>query len=473
LSNVKKLISHTAIYGLSSIIGRTLNWFLVPLYTRVLPESEYGISNTIYAYAGFMLIFMSIGMETTFFRFSKDKTYTNNIFALLYANVILIAGLLIIFSNKISLLLNLENVSLAFILTVLTLAFDTLCLLPFAKLRIDDKPFHFVSIKLINIAINIGLNLYFYWFLKQDNVVYMFVANAVASIFTYILLMPQTFQFKIEWNIAKQKEILKYSVPLVIVGLAGIINEMIDRPMLQKLLPYTNSENLALIGIYSASYKLSMIMTMFRQAYVLSAEPLFFKKSTTSDAKPYYAKTLEFFVAASCIIFLITTLMLPYIQFFIGSNYRSGISIVPVLLFANLTLGIYYHISVWYKMSDKTNWGALISIFGAVITIILNYFLIPKFGYKGAAYATFICYISMVCISFYIGQKKYFIAYNIPKIGIIIGSTMLLYILNYLIFEPLYNSIFIKFILIFIQIFIFYLIFKNAFFKKNFNEKNN
>lgn len=430
MSNVKKLISHTAIYGLSSIIGRTLNWFLVPLYTRVLAESDYGVSNTIYAYAGFMLIFMSIGMETAFFRFSKSKDYSNNIFALLYSNVLIISLILLLFSKQISFALGVQHFVFPFALTIITLSLDALCILPFAKLRNEEKAFHFVTIKLLNIAINIGLNLYFYWFKKQTDVTYMFWANAIASAATYLLLLPQTFHFRFKFDVNKQVEILKYALPLVGVGLAGIVNEMIDRPMLLRLLPHSNAENLVMIGIYSASYKLSMIMTMFRQAYVLSAEPLFFKKSLEKDAREYYAKTLEYFMAASCIIFLSTTLFLPFIQYFVGEKYRSGMFIVPILLLANLFLGVYYNLSVWYKMSDKTNWGAIISIIGASITVLLNLILIPKFGYAGSAYATLICYILMVIISFALGQKKYFIPYNTLKLFSMLFFTLTLFLFS-------------------------------------------
>lgn len=466
--SIKKLTKHTAIYGLSSIFGRALNWLLVMLYTRTFSQSDFGVVSEIQAYAGFLVVLYSIGMETTFFRFSKtsseNNTYKDSIFTLLLSNILVLSLFFLLLTPNISRWLQYPQYAMCVALTFGAIAFDSLVILPFAQLRLNEKPIRFVLIRLSNIAVNIALNVYFFVFLKHKHlgIEYLFISNFVASVATFLLLITEFLKFKIVFNFYHFRNVLNYALPLLVVGFAGIINEVIDRPMLKHWLPYSVDKNLEQVGIYSSNYKLAMILTMFRQAYQMGAEPLFFKKSSDSDAREYYAKAMEYFVAVCCVLYLGVSLFLNYAMLYEGKSFREGIHIVPTLLMANLFLGIYYNLSVWYKMSDKTNCGAIISIVGALSTIVLNLFLIPIFGYSGAAYATFLCYVIMVLLSYFVSKKHYPIPYRVWVIGSMIAVAYGIYVVYSQL--PISNCSFVfqccinGIILILYSIFAYYLI---------------
>lgn len=450
MSTIKKLASQTAVYGLSSIVGRLLNYLLIPIYTNVFLPAEYGVVTELYSYVAFFAVLMTYGMETAFFRFiQKDNLEVKKVYSTILISILSTAFIFLIvgfiFIDKIAAWLKYESHSWYILCFMLIIAIDAITALPFAKLRSENKALKFASIRLVNIFVNIALNLFFIvlcpiWFennpafVKQFydpsiGVGYIFISNLIASLITVLLLLPQ---FKINFFFDKKlwNELIRYAFPLLVVGLAGMVNETADRIMLKYLLP-AGSDVMAETGIYGACYKISIIMTIFIQTFRYAAEPFFFSHSKNKGAEQLYADVMKYFVIACAAIFLVTLLYLDVVKFFVGKNYWEGLPIVPILLLANWFLGIYFNLTVWYKLTNKTGYGAGISIFGALLTIVFNILLIPHLGYYGAAWTTLICYASMMVLSFYQGQKHFPINYDIKKIiGYIVFSIALYLISN-------------------------------------------
>lgn len=446
MSLIKKLAGETAIYGLSSIFGRFLNYFLVPLYTTIFATSEYGIVVSLYAWVGLLTVFFVYRMETGFFRFGtnpedRDKTYSTLSTALLITTPIF-CGLLIGFSEPIAAWMKYPGKSNYIIWFALILGMEALSAIPFAKLRLDSRPWVFAGIKLTNIGINLGLNLFFLllcpylmkkgwdmsWIYNPEwGIEYIFVVNMVASASTLLLLLPSYFKTRFEFDKALLKKTLIYVLPLVLVGFAGLVNEVIDRVLLKWLLPYDDVTNDGMIGVYGACYKLAMLLSLFTQAFNYAAEPFFFRNADRKDSMPTYAKIALYFTVIGAIGFLGITLYMDIAQEFIGERYREGLVVVPILLLANLCLGVYYNFAIWYKLKDKTLIGAWIAIIGALITIVLNVLWIPKFGYVGSAWATLICYASMATICYLVGRKYYPVPYQIGRMLLYVGFAILIY----------------------------------------------
>jgi len=436
LNTIKKLAGQTAVYGLSSIIGRFLNYLLVPLYTYNLPTEQYGVVTELYAYVSFLIIILTYGMEVGFFRFSDSETNINKVYTTTLTSLFSTSSLFILFF-----LFFYKNVASAigysshpeYILWfAFIIAIDAFVSIPFAKLRRENKATKFAIIKLINIFVNVGLNLFFIKlcpYLIQQNpdswvatlgfgtisIKYIFISNLIASIITFILLLPDILNVKFEFDKKLLKKILIYSLPLLVAGLAGMVNETLDRILLKVLLP-ASSDIMRQIGIYGANYKIAILMTLFIQMFRYAAEPFFFSEAKEKNAKATYAKVMKYFIIFGLFIFLFVMLYIDIIKYFIGANYREGLKIVPIVLLANLFLGIIYNLSVWYKLTNKTKFGAYIALIGAGITITLNIILIPKIGYMGSAWATFFCYFSMMIISFIWSRKFYKIRYDIKNI---------------------------------------------------------
>ena len=443
---LKKLLGQTAVYGLSSIVGRLLNYLLVPLYTQLFVPAQYGVVTDMYAYVGFLFVLLTYGMETAFFRFAKtgkhdiSKTFSSGITALAFTSGIFMA-LMIFFSDHVADLLMYPEHPEYVIWFALIIGIDVFTALPFAKLRNEDKPLKFAVLKFINIGLNIGFNLFFLLlcpYLSEQNtdsfintfyseeigIGYIFISNLIASAVTLLFFIPDFLKLKYSFSAALLKKMLLYGSPLLIAGLAGMVNEVIDRILLKYLtvIPdaVENSKDyiLSQIGIYGANYKLSILMTLFIQAFRYAAEPFFFSQKTEKNAKEIYAKIMKYFIIFGIFIFLGIMLYIDIAKYFINSRYWEGLKIVPVLLAANLFLGIVYNLSVWYKLTDRTRFGAYIAGGGAIITLILNFILIPKIGYMGSAWATFACYFAMMSVSFFFGRKHYRINYDLKNIGI-------------------------------------------------------
>jgi O-antigen/teichoic acid export membrane protein len=438
LAGIKSLAGQTIIYGLGTIVPRLVNYLLLtPFYTRVFPKGDYGSVTILYAYVAFLLVFLTYGMETTFFRFSSSeknssKVFSTSIISLLVTTIPFIL-LILFFNQELANWMAYENNPNFIVWLGLIVSLDAFFSIPFAKLRQEDRALRFTTLKLINIGINIGLNFFFLWFVldayKTDpnsflaqlynpeiGVGYVLIANLVASAVTAFLLLPELLKTKWLFDLDLWKRMMRYALPLRVVGSAAMINEVADKLLLQRILP-ESQDPMAQVGIYGANYKLAVLMTIFIQMFKYAAEPFFFKQAREKNAKESYANVMKFFVIFGISIFLGVILFIDWIKYFIGSEYHEGLKIVPIVLMANLFLGMYYNLSVWYKLTNKTHLGAIISILGAILTISINFIFIPEYGYMASAWATFGAYSLMMILSWLWGQKHYPIKYNMPRIA--------------------------------------------------------
>ena len=464
MNPLKKLAGQTAIYGLSSVVGRLLNYLLVPLYTRYFLPEEYGVVTELYAYVAFLVIILTYGLETAFFRFSQTEknnrvVYSTSLISLLFTSLLFIF-LMFTFSESISSSIGYPNNQEYVKWFAIIIGLDAISSISFAKLRALNKATRFALIRLVNIFVNIGLNLFFIIYcpyaiennLPSLNFVnsvysssvgvgYIFVANLFASVVTILMLLPE--MINSVWIFDKKLwgKMMIYASPLLIAGLAGITNETIDRILLKYLLP----DNLNVskeIGLYGAFYKLSIIMILFIQTFRFAAEPFYFAQEREINSKKIYADVMKYFVIVISVIFLIVTTFYDFFINFLGSNYHDqrGFLVVSILLLANFFLGIYYNLSIWFKLTEKTLYGAYIAIFGAIITLAGNYLLIPKIGFVGCAIATLACYFMMTVVSFYLCKKHYPIPYNIKRLFLYFLLMISIYfILNYTNFTFILN----------------------------------
>ncbi len=451
MSLLKKLAGQTAVYGLSSIIGRILTYLLVPLYTRVFAQGEYGIVIVLFGYVGFTFALLTYGMETSFFRYSelnndKKKVFNTTIFSLLISTTIFLI-LSLSFSSEIASWIEYPNYQKFVVLMALILALDTLTAIPFAKLRAQNRATRFACIKLVNIGLNIGLNLFFYILCpfvisnnsegsllnlvnylyqpEQGIIIYVFISNLVASGVTLIMLTPEFLAFNFSFDFKLWKQMIVYALPLLFTGLAAIMNEVFGRVSMKYILPENIAEQQ--IGIYSASYKVAILMALFIQAFRYAAEPFFFAQEKKKDAKESYAMVMKYFVIFIAFAFLAIMMYLDLIILMVGKDFREGIAVIPYLLMAYLFLGVFYNLSVWYKLTNKTKYGAYLAIGGAVLTIIFNFLWIPEFGYIGSAWATLLCFSSMMIVSYLLGRKHYYVPYDLKRIIAYIGIAFILY----------------------------------------------
>jgi O-antigen/teichoic acid export membrane protein len=439
---LQKLAGQTAVYGLSTIIGRLLGYFLIPLYTRMFLPSEFGIFAEFYAYISFLLIILTYGMETALFNFSvkeknSDSVYTTALLSLFGTTLIFLLPIFF-FTHPLAQIVRHPDHPEFITWIALIISLDAFTSIPFARLRQQNKPGRFATIKIISIGANIGLNLFFIGFCKPayDNpgsrfhdlalqiynpeigIGYIFIANLLASGVALVLLTPDIFRVRIRFDYNLWKRMIWYALPLMLAGLAGMTNETGDRILLKYLLPRDIAEGQ--VGIYGACYRISIIMTIFVQTFRYAAEPFFFAQAKEANSKEIYADVMKFFVIICSLIFLGTMCNMSWIQAFVGPRYRSGLSVVPILLLANLCLGVFFNLSIWYKLSGETRYGAYLTVYGAIVTLALNFLWIPSLGYfggyMGSAWATLICYATMMVISYVIGQRKYFIDYDLPRI---------------------------------------------------------
>ena len=434
MNPLKKLASQTAIYGLSSVVGRLLNYLLVPLYTRYFLPAEYGVVTELYAYVAFLVVLLTYGMETAFFRFSKKeetaKVYSTTLISLLISSVVFV-GLIFLNSSAISEWLGYANHPEYIQFFALIIGMDAVASISFAKLREQDKAMRFAFIRIINIMVNIGLNLYFIVY-QEYGIAYIFIANLVASVITLLMLFPQMIGSSWVFDKKLWKKMMIYALPLLIAGLAGMTNETIDRILLKHLLPNTDIADSEL-GLYGAFYKLSIIMILFIQTFRFAAEPFFFAQEKEGNSRKIYADVLKYFTIIMAFIFLSITIFYDVIKGFLGSEYHDdrGFLVVSILLLANLFLGIYYNLSIWYKLTEKTKYGAYLSIFGAIITLSLNFTLIPVLGFVGCAWATLVCYFSMTVASYYLGKRHFSVPYQVKRIALYLFGMLCVYFCIY------------------------------------------
>ncbi len=451
MANIKTLAGQTAIYGVSTILSRLLNYLLVPLQTYVFKDpAQYGIVGEMYAWVSLFIVLLTYGMETAFFRYSQMEESKESAFSTVVLSLFTTSLIFILittgFSQNIANWLELPNHSEYVVWLGIIIGIDAFTSIFFASLRQRMKATKFAIVKTTNILVNIIFNLFFLLlcpYLLQKNigvdfvnlvynpeigVGYIFVANLIASVVTLALLLPELFKIKIVFDGKLWKVMFIYAFPLLIFNLAGIVNETMDRVLLRRLSPPDIAQ--AQVGIYSACYKISIMMTIFVQAFKYAAEPFFFHKAKDGDAKQTYSDVMSIFVLICAFIFLGIMLYMDVVQYFVGETYRVGLPIVPILLLANLFLGIFYNLSIWYKLTNKTKYGAYISIIGAVITLILNVILIPRYGYMGSAWATFVCYLAMVIISYLLGRRFYHVDYKTLRITLYILFAVTIYLLS-------------------------------------------
>jgi O-antigen/teichoic acid export membrane protein len=442
LNPLRKLLGQTAVYGLSSILGRTLNYLLVPLYTSVFAHpSDYGVISQLYAFVAFLMVLLTFGMETTFFRFIQDadnreQVYRNSFLTVIGLNAAFF--ILILFTNEWfadKLLFPHHDEYITLLGAIVSV--DSIASLPLAKLRAEERAKKFATIQFVSIAVNIGLNLFFMLVMfdparPDEGVLMILIANLISSLVKPAMLYKEFRNLRWTFNTPLALKMLRYAFPIVIAGFAGIVNETIDRIMLKQILysqpGMTIQSADAQVGIYSACYKLAMLVTILLQAYRYAAEPFFFNQSKNTDRNKLYIKMMNYFIALVCLVFLGVSLNIDIFKYFIGRNeYWVGLNVVPILLLANVFLGIYYNQSIWYKLTNKTQFGAYIAIGGAFLTIAINYMFIPEYGYEASAWATLIVYAAQMVASYVLGQKYFPIRYNLRKFGLYLGSALLLF----------------------------------------------
>lgn len=448
MSAIKKLVKQTATYGFSTILGRLLNYSLVPLHARIFTPEEYAPIADLYSYVAFLGVLLTYGLETAYFRFSRTEESPEKVYNTAYiSHLISSLGFLavfLLFATPIAGFLKYPMHVEYVVWFSFIVVFDALTAIPLARLRNENRAKRFVSIRLTNITLYVLLNLLFLvllpWLAKQGNAIpfydgsigvgYVFIANLISSGFTLLLLLPQL--RKVHFNFDKNlwKRMLVYSWPILIMGFAGMVNEVFDRILLKYLLPADSQQYL--VGIYGMCYKIAIFMTLFVQMFRFAAEPFFFSQAQDKDSHKVYADVMKYFVLAGGLIFLGVMLYLDLVKDILIGNpkYYPGLVIVPWLLLANLFLGMFFNYSFWFKLTDKTTAGAGISIFGAIVTLLLNWLLIPIMGYLGSAIATFVCYAAMMLACYWMGRKRFPVPYDNARILFYISLAVGLYLLS-------------------------------------------
>lgn len=456
MSVLKKFLKDTFIYGIAAVLPRAINIFLVKLHTSALETEKYAINTDYYVYAAYLNALLTYGMETAFFRFfskeqHKGKVISTSFITLVFSSLLFLCTALV-FSNELSVFLGFKN-PLFLKLLIWTITLDTLVVIPYAYLRVANMPKKFTLFKTINVLIFAVLNVFFLWaipyaighdiampgFLEQyyqsnPKVLHIFVSGVIASGFTFLLLFPVNFKFKVDFDIVLLKKMLRYGLPIMVGSLAFVTNENLDKLLLGDMLGD------AQMGAYAACYKLGVFMTLYIMAFRLGAEPFFFNTSNRKDAKETYAKILTWFsiVGLFFMLFVVVFIDLFAVVLLGKPDYFTALQIVPVILLANLFLGIYNNLSIWYKLTDKTHYGMYFSLIGAFVTVVFNIFLIPVMGIMASAWATLLAYGLMMCISYLIGKKQYPVNYQIKKIAFYLIISVVLCGVSFLFFKGNY-----------------------------------
>jgi O-antigen/teichoic acid export membrane protein len=450
LNYLKQLAGQTFVYGLGIVIPRLLNYIiLTPFYTRIFSREEYGIITEFYAYVVFLMVFLTYGMETGYFRYSdkennKDNVYLTTLTSLAVSSLLFIS-ISLVFSAPISGWIGYATHPEYIAMVGMIVGLDAFTAIPFAKLRLDNRAFKYALIRIFEVLSNIGANWFFLYFCPrhcqssefiqsvydpQIGIGYVFISNLISTFLKLALLSKEIIILKGRFESRMLKKLLIYSTPLLVAGLAGTINEALDRILLKYLIP-AGDKPMEQLGIYGANMKLAVLMTLFVQMFRYAAEPFFFSRKEDHDAKVIYATVMKYFIFTGMVIFMIIMFYLDIFVLFIGRNFREGIAIVPVVLFANLLMGIFFNLSVWYKLTNKTIYGAYLVCGGAIITVLINLLFVKDFGYYASAWGHIASYTVMVIISFFVGQRHFNIPYETGKI--------ILYIVLAFSFYAIYN----------------------------------
>ncbi len=434
---MKTLAKETAIYGVSSILGRFLNWLLTPFWTYVLMNTaQMGVVGNLYSWTALTVVILTYGMETGLFRFANKsdedplKVYTTTLISIAFTTFLFIL-LAILFLNPITTIFGSEAIKPHYVLLlIIILGLDTLSAIPFAFLRYQKRPIRFATIQVLNVVITIAFNLFFFlacpwlavkfpgaffWFDIGKGVDYILISNLMASFIRLLLLSPQL-RVKYTFDGVLLKKMLVYSLPLLVLGVAGIMNQNLDKMLYPHL--STEVDKMGQLGIYTASFKVAVIMVMFTQAFRYAFEPFIFAKNKESgDNKLAYSQATKYFIIFGLFIFLAVMGYLDIVKYLLEVNYQEGLAIVPIVMAAELFFGIYFNLSLWYKLTDQTRWGAYLSLIGLVVTVLGNILFVPEYGYMACAWAAFAANLVMMVVSYFLGQKNYPIQYDLKSAG--------------------------------------------------------
>ena len=434
MAGLKSLAKETAIYGLSSIVGRFLNYLLVPVYTMAMSAQSggYGVVTNVYAWVALMLVLLTCGMETGFFRFANKgeddpmRVYSTTLLSVSVGALTFLAlGLL--FLNPIAGWLEYGDHPWYVGMMMIVVAMDAIQSIPFAYLRYKKRPIKFAALKLLFIFLNIALNLLYYVGMKGDDVGYAFLFNLICTSTIMLCMIPELRGFAYVLDRKLLKRMLAYSLPLLVLGIAGILNQVADKILFPFVYP-DQAEATVQLGIYGAASKIAMVMAMLTQAFRYAYEPFVFGKSRDKDNKQVYAQAMKFFIIFTLVAFLAVMFYLDILRYIIGRDYWPGLRVVPIVMAAEIFMGIYFNLSFWYKLIDETRWGAYFSLIGCTILVVMNIFLIPKFGYMACAWAGFTGYGVAMLLSYFVGQKKYPIQYDLKSIGCYVLLAAVLYV---------------------------------------------
>ena len=451
MADLKSLAKDTAIYGLSSIVGRFLNYLLVPLYTHYMPKAsgDYGISTNVYAYTALILVLLTFGMETTLFRFANEsphpleggdgglkgernssERWPDTVFSTVMGVVcpLTLLFLLLVFGfiGPISDALGYAAHPDYLLMMAVVVALDALQAIPFSYLRFQKRAIRFASLKMLFILLNIALNVIYFVLLGKTSVFYVFFINLLCTGFITLFFIPDL--FKIQWHFdgSLLKRMLSYSWPILILGIAGILNQVADKIIFPLIYPDEAEANVQL-GVYGSCVKIAMIMAMITQAFRYAYEPIVFAKNKDADKTEYYASAMKYFIIFTLLAFLVVMGWMPVLQYIIGEDYREGLGVVPVVMMAEIFMGIYFNLSFWYKLIDKTIYGAWFSLAGCIVLLAVNIIFIPKIGYWACAWGGLAGYFTSMTLSYFVGQKKNPIPYPIKDIVIYFIASMALF----------------------------------------------
>lgn len=427
---MKGLAKDTAIYGLSSIIGKFLNYLLVPLYTYVLARTaDYGIVTNLYAWTALLLVILTYGMETGFFRFANREDYDaptvyRTAYCALFVSSALFTLFVVIFHNPIACVLGYPDHAEFVEMMFATVAIDAFACIPFAYLRYKQRPLLFAALKLLFVVLNIAFNILFLVILGKNDVYYVFLSNILATAIQTLCLLPFTIPYGGKFDAQVLRDMLRYSLPLLVLGIAGIMNQTLDRILFPYLYPGDDAQ--AQLGIYGACFKVAMVMMMFTQAFRYAYEPFVFSKHKDRRSVEAYADAMKYYIIFSYLILLGVIFYLDIFRYIVSSAYWEGLKIVPVVLWTYVFQGIYFNLSFWYKLTDETKWGAYFSLIGLVITFVLQVIGVPRIGYWASCGSSLVCYFVIMVLSYVIGQKKAPIPYDLKAIGLYTLLTLVL-----------------------------------------------
>ena len=479
MANLKSVVKDTAIYGLSSIVGRFLNYLLVPLYTAKLSAASggYGVITNVYAYTALLMVILTYGMETTFFRYvnkegeNPDKVYSTTMISVASTSLLFVL-LVLLFLQPISSFMGYADHSSYIWVMAVTVAVDAFACIPFAYLRYKKRPMKFAILKLANIMMAILLNLFFFLLLPAwtgdgglVDAGYAFYINLFCSVALLFFLLKEITAVPFDFDKALLRRMLSYSWPILVLGVAGILNQTADKILFPYI--YQGTDAHSQLGIYGAASKIAMIMATITQAFRYAYEPFVFGNNNDKDSRNTYAKAMKFFIIFTLLAFLVVMAYIDLLKYIIGRDYWEGLKVVPVVMAAEIMMGIYFNLSFWYKLIDKTIWGAWFSGIGCVVLITVNVLFVPRYGYMACAWAGFMGYASAMTISYLVGQKKYPINYPLKEIVLYVALAAVLYIgigySNRLL--PLWAALAVNTLIIFL--FIAYIV------KKDFNKNMN